>query len=72
MKGLMNTWLPEKQYGFIKGEDGKDYFVHARDFRNKSQIALLAEALPIEFDPQATPKGKPRRRSSASTPKAPT
>lgn len=70
MKGLMNTWLPEKQYGFIKGEDGKDYFVHARDFRNKSQIALLAEALPIEFDPQATPKGYRARKCRLLNPEA--
>ena len=28
MKGTISTYLPEKQYGFIKGEDGKDYFFH--------------------------------------------
>ena len=57
MKGIINTWLSEKGYGFIKGDDGKDYYFNRQDFREKSHIALLAEALPVEFDQQATPKG---------------
>ena len=30
MKGTITTYLPEKLYGFIKGDDGKDYFFHER------------------------------------------
>jgi hypothetical protein len=57
MKGIINTWLPEKGYGFIKGDDGKDYYFNIKYLQEKSHISALAEALPIAFDQQATPKG---------------
>ena len=57
MRGTITTYLPEKGYGFIKGEDGKDYFFHQSEFSDKSQIAKLCEAAFISFDQQATPKG---------------
>ena len=63
MKGIINTWLPEKGYGFIKGDDGKDYYFNIRDLQEKSHISALAEALPIAFDQQATPKGYRARKS---------
>ena len=28
MKGYVRWWAVEKGLGFIRGEDGKDYFVH--------------------------------------------
>jgi cold shock CspA family protein len=43
MKGTIKTYLPEKQYGFIKGDDGKDYFFHESEFRVKSNIGKLCE-----------------------------
>ncbi len=57
MQGIINTYLTEKHYGFIKGNDGKDYFFHENDFVNKKHINLLAEEVLIEFEQAATPKG---------------
>lgn len=57
MQGTIKTYLPEKRYGFIKGNDGKDYFFHENNFIDKSHIRSLAEDVLIEFEQVATPKG---------------
>lgn len=57
MKGTVKTYLPEKKYGFIKGDDGKDYFFHASGFKNSDQVSKICEESVVEFDQQATPKG---------------
>lgn len=57
MKGLLKTFLSEKGYGFIKGEDDKDYFFHVNELKNKSQINLLAEDITIEFEQSVNQKG---------------
>lgn len=57
MKGLIKTCLPEKQYGFIKGDDNKDYFFHYSNFKNKNNLSKICENLHVEFEQKATPKG---------------
>ena len=57
MIGLIKTYLPSKKYGFIKGQDGRDYFFHEADFKNKKDIINLSENSTIEFEEKATPKG---------------
>lgn len=57
MDGEIKTYLPEKKYGFIKGNDGKDYYFHTSEFKNKSDIPNICEEAFVEFDQKATPKG---------------
>jgi cold shock CspA family protein len=57
MEGTIKTYLPEKKYGFIKGDDGKDYFFHESEFRDKSHIANLCEEALVSFEQRATAKG---------------
>jgi len=57
MKGSIKTYLPEKNYGFIKGDDGKDYFFHGSEFEDKNDVKNLCEEALVSFDQQATPKG---------------
>lgn len=59
MKGQVKTYLPEKQYGFIKGDDGKDYFFHTSEFKQAADRDRdrVCEAAYVSFDQQATPKG---------------
>lgn len=57
MLGSVSTYLPEKGYGFIKGDDGKDYFFHNRAFIDKRQISFIAEEARVTFDQEATPRG---------------
>jgi CspA family cold shock protein len=33
MKGTVKFFNTEKEFGFITGEDGKDYFVHKKDLQ---------------------------------------
>ena len=57
MKGTILTYLPVKLYGFIEGEDGKKYFLHANELLCKSDKKDLCEQLVVEFDQAVTPKG---------------
>lgn len=57
MTGLIKTYLAQKQYGFIKGDDGLDYFFHHKEFNNKEDIAFLCEGTYLKFEQKATPKG---------------
>lgn len=68
MKGTITTYLPEKKYGFIKGDDGKDYFFHEDEFRDRNQIAKLCEEAFVAFDQQATPKGYKAKNCSLIEP----
>lgn len=57
MNGIVKTYLPNKRYGFIKGDDGRDYYFHVNEFTDKSQISMICEESIISFDERATPKG---------------
>jgi cold shock CspA family protein len=56
MYGKITSFTVEKGFGFIRGEDGKDYFFHVKDFAGERPNAF-ADGLPIIFDPIPTPKG---------------
>lgn len=57
MNGTIKTYLPEKNYGFIIGDDGKDYFFHDSEFKHKNHKDKICENAIVEFDQVATPKG---------------
>lgn len=62
MKGSIKTYLPEKLYGFIDGDDGKSYFFHANDLMPEHDRSELAEQRYVSFDQQASPKGYKAQR----------
>ena len=45
MIGTVKSYLSDKNYGFIKGEDGKDYFFHDSSLKDKKDINKLCEDL---------------------------
>ena len=47
MKGFIKTYLSEKEYGFIKGDDNKDYFFHNSSLKDKNKKDKLCEGLYI-------------------------
>lgn len=57
MIGLIKSYLPEKQYGFIKGNDNNDYFFHASSLKDSTEIDKLKSGLSLSFEQKATPKG---------------
>jgi len=57
MTGIVKTYLQEKQYGFIKGDDGKDYFFHTKNIQHRSDVDRIGEGVALSFEQKATPKG---------------
>ncbi len=55
MRGRVKGFDNGKGYGFIEGDDGKEYLVHFTAIQSLSQD--LRENDRVEFDPLETPKG---------------
>ena len=57
MKGTVKFYDSKKNYGFIKGEDNKDYFVHKSDLGEGTNLnendAVLFDAEEAERGPKA-------------------
>jgi len=54
MTGIIKSYIEDKQFGFIKGDDKKDYFFHRSSVNNKDSIV---DGAIVSFDTKATPKG---------------
>jgi len=54
MKGTVKFFDSTKHFGFITGEDEKDYFVHASQVENEE---VLAENDEVEFEPAEGDRG---------------
>jgi CspA family cold shock protein len=54
MKGTVKFFDSTKHFGFITGEDEKDYFVHASQVENEE---ALAENDEVEFEPAEGDRG---------------
>ena len=49
MQGRVKWFNPEKGYGFIEVEDGKDVFVHYSEIKEEG-FKTLEEGQKVEFD----------------------
>lgn len=54
MKGTVKFFNEVKQFGFITGEDGKDYFVHKSALNGDM---MLGEGDSVEFEVEKGEKG---------------
>jgi len=54
MKGKVKWFDQKKGYGFIDGEDNKDYFVHYTDLPDRT---FLKEEDVVEFKKEKTDRG---------------
>jgi cold shock CspA family protein len=43
MTGTIKNFLPQKQFGFILGDDGKDYFFHQSSLVSSGQTSQIME-----------------------------
>ncbi len=55
MKGQVRAFDSGKGYGFVKGEDGREYLVYLTEVRGKPED--LVAGAKVEFDPVETRKG---------------
>ena len=56
MNGTVKRLKPRDGYGFIRGEDGKDYFFHHKSLKN-AKIEELVEEQEVTFEDVEGPKG---------------
>jgi CspA family cold shock protein len=54
MKGTVKFFNANKHFGFLAGEDGKEYFVHQSSIKDD---AVIAENDSVEFDVEQGDKG---------------
>ena len=54
MRGRVTSFLTEKGYGFIRGDDGRDYFVHLDDVAGH---VPLVDSQVVMFETTTTAKG---------------
>lgn len=55
MTGFVKFFLGDKGYGFISGDDGKDYYFHINDIQDRNE--KIEEGSHLTFDSKVTPKG---------------
>lgn len=56
MKGHCKWFNDAKGFGFVHGEDGKDYFAHYHEIQGTGHKSL-AEGQAVEFEPGQSDKG---------------
>ena len=54
MNGKVKFFNQEKRFGFITGDDGKDYFVHISSVENEENLNENDE---VEFEPGSNDRG---------------
>jgi cold shock CspA family protein len=55
--GFVKSFLPAKGFGFISGEDGRNYFFHGRDVAGGIDGVRIFDGMPVSFEAGVTPKG---------------
>ncbi len=58
-KGIVKWFDPERGYGFIATDEGKDVFVHQSAIQSGDYV-ILDEGDRVEFDIVEGEKGKPK------------
>ncbi len=50
MKGKIISWDEDKKFGFIKGENGEKYFLHASEIKDKNALKKIVKDKQVYFD----------------------
>lgn len=50
MKGKIISWDEDKKFGFIKGENGEKYFLHASEVKDKNALKKIVKDKQVYFD----------------------
>ena len=68
MEGTVKWFNRKKGFGFVKGDDGQDYFVH---YTSLPSDVVLNENERVTFDPVETDKGKQAQNVTLGAGEAP-
>jgi cold shock CspA family protein len=61
MIGKIKRLVTDHGYGFVAGEDGKDYFFHLEDMLDRTEFHELSEDDAVEFEPVVPTPAKGQR-----------
>jgi len=65
MRGTVIRLLPNKGYGFVRDQEGRTRFFHAKAFVNPNDFDLVMEGFVLEFSPAVNVDGERLRCESA-------
>ena len=57
MTGSVKSLSRDRGFGFIRGEDGHDYFLHRSELRGGLSFDELKEGDRVAFEPRQSDKG---------------
>jgi CspA family cold shock protein len=57
MKGVIKKLTRDRSFGFIRAEDGVDYFFHESELKGGIVFEDIHEGEAVEFQPTETGKG---------------
>ena len=57
MKGIIKKLTRDRAFGFIRAEDGSEYFFHQSELRGELNFEELKEGQAVTFEPQKADKG---------------
>jgi CspA family cold shock protein len=57
MTGTIKKLTRDRAFGFIRAEDGVEYFFHQNELRGGLVFEDIREGERVRFDPQTTEKG---------------
>lgn len=57
MTGTIKKLCSDRGFGFIKNQNGRDIFFHAKNLAN-CEFTDIQEGLPVEFDEEPGKEGK--------------
>lgn len=64
MKGVILRILPNRGYGFIRGEDGPSRFFHATTVEPIEMFDFMHEGQQVEFEPTEGGHGGNKKRAT--------
>ena len=65
--GTIKKVVSERGFGFISGEDGKEYFFHRDGLTSSLNFDRLAGGEKVEFEIEQSPKGPRAARVHAAS-----
>ena len=57
MTGTIKTLSPDRGFGFIRGEDGNEYFFHRSELHAGLTFEQLSQGQRVSFEPRDSDKG---------------